>query len=223
MKGFKAMKKFLRWVWISGLLSGCVLHETVDSMQIIDDIPLHQPTEILVQNEEQINCIEIDGLLKESFVQGKDNQQLVYHDIEGQRVDAGPVFLDYRCNLNSDNLILYGHSSRTSQILFTPLTHYLDEAFARNHSELKLRINDCKYVYELISVFLFNIYEPSDNDWMQVNFEKEFLYQKAVERLKERSMFELNDAYGNQMLTLVTCNPDNHDERLIVIGMKKSA
>ncbi len=217
------MKKFLLWGWISVLLSGCVLHETIDLERTVEKAAVSQQIEMDVQQDSQVNTIEIQGVLKESFVQGTNNRDLVYHNTQGQRIDAGPVFLDYRCTQDSDNLILYGHSSRSSWIMFTPLVHYFDASFAKEHRELHLNFEGQKRIYELMSVFLFNIYEPSDNDWMQVDFQKDFLFDRAKERLKERSMFDLSDVQGSQLLTLVTCNPDNHDERLIVIGIKKSA
>lgn len=217
------MKKYLPWVCISCLLNGCVLHETKDTVRISEEsVFVPEMIEQVIQNEEEFNFIEIQGILKESFVQSTNNQDLVYHNIQGERVDAGPVFLDYRCTKESDNLILYGHSSRSSSILFTPLVQYLDESFAKAHQELRFNIEGEEIYYELMSVFLFPIYEASDNDWMQVDFQKDYLFEKAKERLKERSVIELDDVQGDQLLTLVTCNPDNHDERVIVIGIKKA-
>ena len=130
--------------------------------------------------------------------------------------------MDYRCTLNSDNLIVYGHSSRMSQILFTPLMHYLDEEFARAHDEILLHLENETRVYELFSVFLFDVTQPSENDWMQTDFQKDFLFQQALQRLSQRSLFQFEGGPTVQLLTLVTCNTQNHDERLIVMASRKS-
>ena len=212
------MMKFLRWVLISLLCSSCTLQP-----QMIMEKRETESDEMIIEivNESyqtSENFIEIEGVLKESFVQGKDNQWYVYHDIDGNKTTAGPNFMDYRCTLESDNLILYGHSSRTSQILFTPLMQYLDEEFAKDHREIVLHFNDETRVYQLFSVFLFSLKQASDNDWMQTDFQKEFLFQQALSRLRKRSLYAFEECDVSQLLTLVTCNTQNHDERLIVMA-----
>ena len=212
------MMKFLRWVLISLLCSSCTLQP-----QMIMEKQETESDEMIIEivNESyqtSENFIEIEGVLKESFVQGEDNQWYVYHDIDGNKTTAGPNFMDYRCTLESDNLILYGHSSRTSQILFTPLMQYLDEEFAKDHREIVLHFNDETRVYQLFSVFLFSLKQASDNDWMQTDFQKEFLFQQALSRLRKRSLYAFEECDVSQLLTLVTCNTQNHDERLIVMA-----
>lgn len=212
--------RFLRWGLISLLCSSCTLQP-----QMIAEKQEAVPDEIIVEivnesYETDKNFIEIEGVLKESFVQGSDNQWYVYHDVDGNRTTAGPNFMDYRCSLDSDNLILYGHSSRTSQILFTPLMQYLDEEFARSHPELVLHFQGESRVYQLFSVFLFSVNQSSDNDWMQTDFQKEFLFQQALSRLRKRSLYSFEESDVSQLLTLVTCNTQNHDERLIVMASR---
>ena len=214
------MMRFLRWGLISLLCSSCTLQPQmiVEKQEAVSD-------EIIVEivnesYETDKNFIEIEGVLKESFVQGSDNQWYVYHDVDGNRTTAGPNFMDYRCSLDSDNLILYGHSSRTSQILFTPLMQYLDEEFARSHPELVLHFQGESRVYQLFSVFLFSVNQSSDNDWMQTDFQKEFLFQQALSRLRKRSLYSFEESDVSQLLTLVTCNTQNHDERLIVMASR---
>lgn len=214
------MMRFLRWGLISLLCSSCTLQPQmiVEKQEAVSD-------EIIVEivnesYETDKNFIEIEGVLKESFVQGSDNQWYVYHDVDGNRTTAGPNFMDYRCSLDSDNLILYGHSSRTSQILFTPLMQYLDEEFARSHPEVVLHFQGESRVYQLFSVFLFSVNQSSDNDWMQTDFQKEFLFQQALSRLRKRSLYSFEESDVSQLLTLVTCNTQNHDERLIVMASR---
>ena len=212
--------RFLRWGLISLLCSSCTLQP-----QMIVEKQEAVPDEIIVEivnesYETDKNFIEIEGVLKESFVQGSDNQWYVYHDVDGNRTTAGPNFMDYRCSLDSDNLILYGHSSRTSQILFTPLMQYLDEEFARSHPELVLHFQGESRVYQLFSVFLFSVNQSSDNDWMQTDFQKEFLFQQALSRLRKRSLYSFEESDVSQLLTLVTCNTQNHDVRLIVLASR---
>ena len=84
-----------------------------------------------------------------------------------------------------------------------------------------LYYDDEVMTFELFSVFLFDVTSASDNDWMQTEFQKDFLFQKALQRLKNRSVHCFDALMGNQLLTLVTCNTANGNERLIVMGIRK--
>ena len=75
-------------------------------------------------------------------------------------------------------------------------------------------------MYQLFSVFLFSVNQSSDNDWMQTDFQKEFLFQQALSRLRKRSLYSFEESDVSQLLTLVTCNTQNHDERLIVMASR---
>ncbi|MBQ7889953.1 MAG: class B sortase [Erysipelotrichaceae bacterium] len=217
------MMKYLRWAWISLCLYGCVISQperksaTVFSFQLPEINVIHQP---VIDPVPSLGMVEIEGVLKESFVQGKDNKEYLYRNADGTATTAGANFLDYRCTIDSDNIIVYGHSSRTSDILFTPLMQYLDEKFARNHQQIVLTYSNEIRVYQLMSIFLFHTQRPSDNDWMIVDYQRDFLFMKAQERLIKRSLYSFEHSSGNQLLTLVTCNTENHDERLIVIGVR---
>lgn len=211
------MRKFLLWGLSSCLCTGCVVKRDVTLIK--EDEPVCVQSENLEDKKD--NYIEIKGVLHEMFIQGTDNKQYVYHDIDGNPTNAGPNFMDYRCDLNSDNLILYGHSSKTSDILFTPLMNYLDVDFAKRHNELVLHYGGETMTFDLFSVFLFDVTKSSDNDWMQTQFQKEFLFEQALQRLQRRSLYDLSAPSGNQLLTLVTCNTANGNERLIVMGIRK--
>ena len=211
--------KYLQWVWISLLMSGCCIREPKKPMIELHPYQLNIPE--IKSETDYLGRIEIQDVLSEGFVQGKDNQEYLYRNADGTASDAGANFLDARCTPDADNLIVYGHSSRTSEILFTPLMNYLNHEFSQKHHQLILFYHHEVRVYELISVFLFHTKQASDNDWMTVKYEREFLMKKAVERLKERSLFDFEEREGTQLLTLVTCNTENHDERLIVIGIRK--
>ena len=211
------MRKFLLWGLSSCLCTGCVVQSDATQIKVVE--PVCVQSENLEAKQE--NSLEIKGVLHEMFIQGTDNQQYVYHDVDGYPTTAGPNFMDYRCDLNSDNLILYGHSSKTSDILFTPLMNYLDVDFAKRHNELVLHYGGETMTFDLFSVFLFDVTKSSDNDWMQTQFQKEFLFEQALQRLQRRSLYDLSAPSGNQLLTLVTCNTANGNERLIVMGIRK--
>lgn len=213
------MKKYRKWVLMSLMLSGCTLQPQLIEIQQPLDEKMNYDN---VSEDNYLGYVHIDGVLYEGFVQGKDNQEYLYQNADGTPSQAGASFLDYRCTEDSDNLIVYGHSSRTSQILFTPLMNYLDDEFAKEHNEIELIYNGNTQIYQIMSVFLFDVKGPGENDWMQIDFQKKFLFEQAVKRLKEKSRVDLDFKWNDQLLTLVTCNTENHSQRLIVIGMKKT-
>jgi hypothetical protein len=81
------------------------------------------------------------------------------------------------------------------------------------------------YLYYQLYIIRQNInYFVNDSNMKQflVNtVQKEFLFEQALQRLQKRSLYHLSAPSGNQLLTLVTCNTANGNERLIVMGIRK--
>ena len=78
--------------------------------------------------------IEIQGTnLSFPVVQGKDNDEYLYHNIyQKNTIFMGVPFLDYRCTLEQDktsnNLLIYGHHMNGKRV-FGQITNYKDLSF----------------------------------------------------------------------------------------------
>ena len=98
--------------------------------------------------------------LESVVVQTNNNEFYMNHDARRKHDIKGSLFFDYRNNLDSKKLLIYGHNSRTLQTDFKKLTKFLDEEFAKNNP----------YIY-LTTEKQTCFYEPKDS-FLLVNFKK---------------------------------------------------
>ena len=178
---------------------------------------------LIQENSDTVGIISIAGLLEEVVVSSQDNFDYLYTDFFGNKSTAGNVFLDYHCNLSSQNIIIYGHSSKKQNIYFTELTGYLEKDYANHFPIVCWETSEGVLEYEIFSVFLFDINKSQENDLLQADWMKLYLFENAVLRLKNRSIVTFNIELPKikQILTLVTCNPKNKNERIVIVAYKK--
>lgn len=227
------MKKlYLIWAFSLCILLGCETKKKI----LVPDMQQYQKPDIQKKvklsysslkeaNQDTIAILRIDNFIEEVIVQGHDNQQYLRVDFEGKDSLAGVNFMDYRCNLDSQNLILYGHSSKRQSIYFTPLKDYLEADFVSKHPIVQLETEKSIEEYTIFSILLFNVSKEQDNDWLTVDWIKPYLFKEAIQRLSNSSIIslEIPDVEINQIITLVTCNPKNAKERIVICAYKKAA
>lgn len=174
-------------------------------------------------NADTVGILRIDEVLEEVIVQGKDNHEYLWIDFEGNKTQAGVSFLDFRCHNQSKNLIIYGHSSRRQNIYFTELVHYLESEYLNAHSEITFETEQGISRYEIFSVFLFDVTKPQRDDAFQTDWYKEYLFSQAIKQLNKQSIIslEIPEVTIQQLITLVTCNPTNQNERIVLVAWRK--
>ena len=73
-------------------------------------------------NPDVVGIIESDDrVIYEPVVQAPDNDYYVRRNIERKYAAAGIPYISGDGNINAKNVVIYGHSSTRSNIIFTPL------------------------------------------------------------------------------------------------------
>ena len=182
------------------------------------------------QYSDIVAWIEIEGTnINYPVMQGTDNDFYVNHDYKGEKSIRGSIFLDkgYDWSIPSNNLLLYGHNNSKDGTMFADLLKYKNEDFYKEHSTIKFTTPEKDEEYEIISVFLSRIYYKSETDvyrWYYfVDAENEEKYNEYIKYIKESSLYNIEETaeYGEQLLTLVTCEYSNENGRLAVVAKKK--
>ena len=84
----------------------------------------------IYQNNDIIGNLEIEGIgIDEPILQSKDNEYYLTHDNYGNYDKYGSIYLDYRCNINSKKLLIFGHSSTKIDTPFNNLENYYEETY----------------------------------------------------------------------------------------------
>ncbi len=181
-------------------------------------------------NPEIVALIEIkDSNINYPVLQCENNEFYMTHNYEKKKSKDGSIFLDkdYDWNLPSTNLLIYGHNNIGSSEMFAELMNYKEESYYNTHKTIRFTTNKEDAEYEIISVFLSRVYYKSETDvfryyfFINANNEKEF--NSYVTNSKKASLYNIKATakYGDQLLTLSTCEYSQKDGRLAIVARKK--
>lgn len=138
-------------------------------------------------------------------------------------IEGGSVFMDYRNDLNDQNLIIYGHhfserggNDPKREKAFTPLEQLL-ESNIKNETLKLILDNETRY-YELVYVYEFNVYDDNCLENMQYyrpnynyddfeNIKDDDYYKNYIDNMEDYKLYDTGRHLGvdDYTLTLQTC------------------
>ncbi|MCH5193379.1 MAG: class B sortase [Oscillospiraceae bacterium] len=192
--------------------------------------------EMLEINKDYAGYVSIPNCINEAVVQGTDNEYYLNKNIYDQTRQCGTVFADYRnvvndyADLQSDNIILYGHNQKDGT-MFGEMDYYKwDLKYWLKNPFIYF---DNKYeqnVYVIIASFVVNDDPKDDNGnvfdyYNYIKFNDTYTYDNFIKELNERTQFytgiDVNE--NDKFLTLSTCSYEWDTSRHVIIGRKLRA
>lgn len=148
---------------------------------------------LIAENADCIGWLSIDGTNISYPVMHtpSDPQKYLRRNFYGNYSQSGVPFLDGRCDLQSTNLIIYGHNMRNG-MMFSNLKKYVDRDFLNAHRTVKFETADGVQTYTVTEVLKTN----TSDAWYD---------RIAVED-------------GSRCLVLSTCYGSGKDGRLLIIA-----
>ena len=103
----------------------------------------HNIQALIAENSDCIGWLSIDGTNISYPVMHtpSDPQKYLRRNFYGKYSQSGVPFLDGRCDLQSTNLIIYGHNMRNGT-MFADLKEYVDRDFLNAHRTVKFETAD---------------------------------------------------------------------------------
>lgn len=147
-----------------------------------------------------------------------DPEWYLRRNFHGEYSESGVPFLDFRCSLDSDNLIIYGHNMMNGT-MFAELRGYVQKDFCELHPIIEFQTADGCAEYQVFAV----VQVKSNDDWYKfVDAGTAEDFNEAVGNIAGRALFTVESLpeYGSQLLTLSTCYDSAHNGRLLVIAAK---
>ena len=117
-------------------------------------------------------------------------QKYLRRNFYGEYSQSGVPFLDGRCSLDCDNLIIYGHNMKNGT-MFSDLKRYADQSFRSEHPIIELVTAGGKQIYTVSDI---RITDTSDKWYSEIN------------------------PKSGRFLTLYTCYWNSKNGRLLVIA-----
>ena len=205
-------------------------NRNIDEEQVTEERTerMLQVEELKKENQDIVGWIEIEGTnINFPVLQGTDNQYYMEHTYTKEYSKGGSIFLDksYEWNIPSSNLLLYGHNNKNGT-MFQDLLKYKDESFYKEHPTIRFTTikDDCQY--EIISAFLSRVYYQDEQDVFRyyyfINADNESEYNNYISESKKASLYDtgITAEYGDQLLTLSTCEYSQEDGRFVVVAKK---
>ena len=179
-----------------------------------------QLEELRKQNNEIIGWLEI-------VCQAEDNDYYLTHNYKKEKENTGTLFLDKDFDLDksSTNYLIYGHRNKQG-LMFEDLMKYSKQDFYNEHPTIKFTTTKEDATYEIIAVFYSRVYYKDEKNVFRyyyfVNANNENEYNDFVNNAKKASIYDtgVTAKYGDQLLTLSTCEYSQTDGRFVVVAKK---
>ena len=203
-----------------------VIHYDDDTADTLPDIlPEYQTLYSL--NKRLIGWVKIDDTyIDYPVLQTVNNDYYLNHNFDQEEDKNGSIFLDKDCSIypRSTNLILYGHHMRSGR-MFGQLNKYSSEKFYKEHKYIQFDTIYEKGTYEVMYVFRSKIYEESEIVFKYYQFTdavSETEFESNMKQMADMSLYDtgVNAEYGDELLTLSTCDYYTSDGRFVVVAKK---
>ena len=179
------------------------------------------------KNKSLIGWIKIaDTNIDYPVMQTSNNDYYLDHNLNQEYDKNGSIFMDKDCDVikPSTNLIIYGHHMQSGK-MFGELDKYSKEEYYKEHPIIEFDTIYEEGKWEIMYVFRSKIYTADDivfkyYQFIDANSEEEF-----YSNMNEMSKMSLYDTgvtaeYGDELLTLSTCDYMEEDGRFVVVAKK---
>ncbi len=188
---------------------------------------LEQYKSLYHQNQNLIGWLKIaDTIIDYPVMQTGDNEYYQNHNINLEEDRNGTLFMDTDCDVKapSTNYIIYGHNMRSGK-MFGSLDQYANEKFYKNHKTIEFDTIYEEGTYEVMYVFRSRVYQKDEVVFKYYQFIEAYSEEEFNSNMNEMAAISLYDtgvtaSYGDQLLTLSTCDYVEEDGRFVVVAKR---
>lgn len=198
------------------------LDEEQEPKEVLDEYK-----NLLFKNKRLIGWVKIDDTnIDYPVVQTSDNEYYLTHNMEQEYDKNGTIFLDKDCDVlkPSTNFIIYGHHMKSGK-MFGKLDLYEKEDYYKEHPYIQFDTIYEKGTYEVMYVFRSRVYNEDEivfkyYQFIDANSEQEF--DSYMEEMASMSFYDtgVTAEYGDQLLTLSTCDNQERNGRFVVVAKR---
>ncbi len=169
-------------------------------------------------NSDIVAEMEIIGTsIKSIITQSNDNEYYLNHSLTKEYDAVGTVFMDYRVNINSRKILLYGHNSQNIDTIFHGLENYLNQEYYNQHPDITLYTDEDTVTYKIFSVMIVT----NDYQYYLVDFE-DSQWPIHLYNLKKSSIYDTGVSLdkNDEVLILQTCFYEPIGSYLVISAKK---
>lgn len=182
--------------------------------------PVRALSGLFAQNSDCIGWLCIPGMAVNYPVMHtpENPQKYLRRSFYGESSQSGVPFLDRRCSLDSDNLIIYGHNMKNGT-MFSSLRNYTDPAFCAAHPVIEFQTADGADQY---TVFAVAAVQKTDDWYGFIHAADGADFSEQTAAILQKSLYDtgITPVFCQQIITLSTCYGSGKNGRLIVAAVK---
>ena len=184
---------------------------------------------LYAQNPDFFGWIEIEGTEINYPVMHtpEDSEYYLHRAFDRSYSFSGVPFLDGKCSLDCGNYIVYGHNMKNGT-MFARIPRYSSEDYWKEHPVIRFDTLYETGTYEVIAAFYSKAY-PADavgvfRYYQYTDLRDSERFAEYMEQVKAASLYNtgIDAEYGDQLLTLSTCEYHATDGRFVVVAKKRT-
>ena len=178
-------------------------------------------------NKDVVGILEFDDrIIYEPIVQAPNNDFYVRRNIEKQYANAGIPFISSDGNIDSQNIVIYGHSSKWNNIIFTPLMSYIDENYYLKHPIFEFITENGTRTYKIFDVMNIDLNNLNDSlEFTQSSWDTTNEFNVFISDSINRGLYKTKESATtyDKLMTLVTCDTRDNNKRIVVLAKQINA
>lgn len=194
-----------------------------------EPVILKKYQDLYEKNQDMVGWLSIEGMqIDYPVMRCEDGEYYLHHDFYGEEDKYGCLFVKEEADVDTPgtNFIIYGHNMKDGS-MFGDLDLYREEEFFREHREISFDTLYEERTYEIMAVFLSQVYENDQDVFKYYQFYEAKTpeeFDTFYENVKKLSFYdtEVEAEYGDTFLTLSTCTYHVEDGRLVIVAKKQN-
>ena len=200
----------------------------VDTDERNDDGSLRKYDELYNKNPDFFGWLQIEDtkINYPVMYRAGDSEYYLHRDFYGNYSASGMLFIDGECPRESNYYLIYGHHMNNGT-MFGELPKYADKSFYEDH---KIVFFDTRFAiqdYEVCAAFYGKIYPEEEEDdhfcyYKYKDLRNEKVFNEYIANVKANAIYEtgVTPKYGDDIITMSTCNYHTEDGRFVVVARK---
>lgn len=159
----------------------------------------------------------------------QDAEFYLDHGFDRRKSKSGLPFLDSRSSIAepTTNWIIHGHNMKNGS-MFHALTYYKNKDYYEKHPIIQFDTLYEHGEYEVIAVILSKVYRKDEQVFKYyqfINAETKTEFDAFIQNIKQLALYNtgISAEYGDQLITLSTCEYSNDNGRLAVIARRSQS
>ena len=175
-------------------------------------------------NNDIVGILEFDNrVIYEPVVQAPDNDYYVRKNIKKEYANAGIPFVSADGNIEAKNVVIYGHSSKWSDIIVTPLMSYINQSYYKEHPTFRFITENEIRTYQIFGVMNVDLNNLNDSlEFTQSSWDSDTAFNAFISDSINRGLYKTGISVNTEdkLMTLVTCDTRNDNKRTVILAKR---